>query len=454
MEYSTDPEVVQQPRHESGLEVAPESGIQPVDKEYLPVAASGPEHMHYPQGLYQDGIQIAYHDAPIPTSTLADEPSTALPTHPWRRKLYLLIGFVLVIVGAVLGGVLGSRAAHQSNSLAGPATTTTTTTEAAAKSSDSTSTSSPTPTPSSIRLNSPLSAVSFHTTEDWSPAGPIVGTVIILAYLGKDGAMMVSIFNSGWQDTPQTLTANSTTQTGTGLAMAGYEIGSMPGNTTSPVYSLELLLIYVNQTGYVNGLKYINTASSDGIQPQDISDRGYSVRANSDVAAYWPWFIFQDWSGDINIAKSIADPPYGSTQIHILAAQQTKFSIVPLSTNYSRVNDSSYGIFYQNPDGKLGAILPGEDTVSLFPNISMPLGAAFSAFSFARSNDTSVDIVTTYVLYQDATSKIKQVWTDDSETWKQASPSVLAKADNGTDISCLTPSSMNNTYGPAFEVAG
>lgn len=56
------------------------------------------------------------------------------------------------------------------------------------------------------------------------------------------------------------------------------------------------------------------------------------------------------------------------------------------------------------------------------------------------------------MLYQDATSQIKQVWTDDSETWKTSSPAALTKADMGTDITCLTPASSNNTYAAALYV--
>ena len=45
------------------------------------------------------------------------------------------------------------------------------------------------------------------------------------------------------------------------------------------------------------------------------------------------------------------------------------------------------------------------------------------------------------------------MWTDDSETWKTSSPAALTKADMGTDITCLTPASSNNTYGAALYVA-
>jgi hypothetical protein len=86
------------------------------------------------------------------------------------------------------------------------------------------------------------------------------------------------------------------------------------------------------------------------------------VRTGSNFAAYWLWFIFQDWSGDINVAKSLTESAYSETQPHILAQQGTKFSVVPLSTNFTRINDSSYGIFYQNSNGKLAVVIPGNYT--------------------------------------------------------------------------------------------
>ncbi len=84
----------------------------------------------------------------------------------------------------------------------------------------------------------------------------------------------------------------------------------------------------------------------------------------------------------------------------------------------------------------------------------MPNQASFAAFSFARSTDNRRDdTVSTFVLYQDDSARIKQVWTDDSKTWKTSSPQALATADQGTDISCLTPAASNDTYGDALFVA-
>ncbi len=113
----------------------------------------------------------------------------------------------------------------------------------------------------------------------------------------------------------------------------------------------------------MNGLKYIDTAASQGTQTDEVGARGYSVRTGSRVAAYWPWVAFQDWSGFINVAKSLAQVPYNNTQIIAAVGMQgTHLSVVPLSTDYNKVIDSSYGIFYQSVTGLLTPLVPGAIT--------------------------------------------------------------------------------------------
>lgn len=50
------------------------------------------------------------------------------------------------------------------------------------------------------------------------------------------------IFNSGWQSTPQTLTATGPAENNTGLAMAGYDLSRGPnnGSNSSVEYSVSI----------------------------------------------------------------------------------------------------------------------------------------------------------------------------------------------------------------------
>ncbi|KAH8879969.1 hypothetical protein GQ53DRAFT_774530 [Thozetella sp. PMI_491] len=82
-------------------------------------------------------------------------------------------------------------------------------------------------------------------------------------------------------------------------------------------------------------------------------------------------------------------------------------SQVELMVILFKIIEGSYGIFYQSSIGQLAQFIP----VSSFPSITLP-GSAL--FALARFMDETIDKVNTYLLYQDKTSKIKQVWTDDA----------------------------------------
>jgi hypothetical protein len=109
------------------------------------------------------------------------------------------------------------------------------------------------------------------------------------------------------------------------------------------------------------------------------------VRTGSAVALYWPWFVFQDWSGFINVVNGESEPSYQNHQIATAVGYQgTRLAVVPISTNYSNIIDSSYGIFYQTAGGHLTPLIPGTATGgsgnytqswpdSAFPPHSLPL---------------------------------------------------------------------------------
>lgn len=78
-------------------------------------------------------------------------------------------------------------------------------------------------------------------------------------------------------------------------------------------------------------------------------------------------------------------------------------------------------------------------TAAVFPVINLPVGASFAAFTVARPDDTE-GRVNTYVLYQEASSRISMVYLDNASAWKTVQPEALTNADNGTGIACLTMS--------------
>ncbi|KAM7209134.1 hypothetical protein V8F20_000472 [Naviculisporaceae sp. PSN 640] len=473
------------PQGEPGLEVAPDTqGLEHYNPERdVKEAAFGVGGVHTP-GVYQ---QDAY---PEVWNGTGHDPDAALPAGAaaeksgWSKKKWLIIGGIglLVILAAILGGVFGSRAANKSGDGAS-ADETTTATPSKPSSPDGTKTSSTgTPGPTSIERNSPLSAVSFVTTWDGSPAGPETGDVVVLAYRDQKGLPQAIISqvtysqntSDPWQASQ--LISPNPTQNGTGLGVAGHCQSYMrktPRGRDLIEYSLHLDTFWVNETGYLNGVQYVVRAAAMGVESNEINNRQYAVRTGSKVAAYWPWVAFQDWSGFINIANAL-DPeePYRNAQLPGEVGQQgTRLTVIPVSTDFEKVKNGSFGIFYQNSKGLLTPVLParyiegaGEATkswpeIGKFPQITLPRQGSFTAFSFARDGGRKggeTDLVNTFVLYQDeedeknpGTGPIKQVWTDDSEKWQASTPKALLNADMGTDIACLTPATSNDTYAAA-----
>ncbi|KAM7217454.1 hypothetical protein V8F06_007203 [Rhypophila decipiens] len=471
-------EVVPQPT--PGLEVAPDTrGLHSWDPERdvkEPAVTAG----GVPGVYQQDAFPEVYHgqdhnaDGALPAGAAAGKAG-------FSKKKWLIIGGIalLVILGAILGGVLGSKAGNKSgDATSEEATTASPSASSGGESTKTASSSAGTPTPTSIQKNSPLSAVSFVMTWDGSPAGPPTGEVVVLAYKDQEGkvhAIYSQLFyqqdaSEPWQ-APQLVTGDKS-QPGTGLGTAGYCTSNKritPRGNELIEYSLHLNVFYINETGYVNGVKFDVAAAALGTKPSEINDRGFSVRTGSRVASYWPWVAFQDWSGFINVGNALDDVPYSNTQLlSQVGMQGTRLTVVPVSTDYEKVKNGSFGVFYQNAAGLLTPLLPapdiegaGEVTASWpetgkFPKITLPKQGSFTSFSYSRINDTrnkSGDLVNTYVLYQDEESDtepgrgdIKQVWTDDSESWQMSTPKALQNADWGTDIACLTPATSNDTY--------
>lgn len=245
MEYSTSPQPVtgrpayhdEQPglevAHDTGpgLEVAPETGLHvyhPERDAKEPVAAG-----IYPPGIYpQDAYPEVYYGDHHPGA------GPALPAGPptekarWSRKWFIIGGVALVvIIAAVVGGVLGARAASNNKSAQSASDEATTPTASPSIISPPTSApSSAIPTATSIAKNSPLTAVSFRTALDGSPAGTPIGFVIAILFKDPVGTLWASALRDfaleGNDTVPWTdrFSINPPTplQNGTGLAMGGH----------------------------------------------------------------------------------------------------------------------------------------------------------------------------------------------------------------------------------------
>ncbi|KAI9148161.1 hypothetical protein HJFPF1_11985 [Paramyrothecium foliicola] len=439
----------------AGLQVVPETD----NKIFLPPYNEAPELF---QGAY--GKEAVAQ----PTVTVEKELAERKPPF-WRRKrVWIPVALVViaVIVGAIIGGVIGSRGSSKegssSSSTEGEPSSSSTEGRPASTSTNSnaptTSTTNAEPSPSSIKPRSKLSAVSLRNDDSNE-------NTIFLTYQGTNGDFQIARYiqsgdeDDGSWDNPQPVELDHTPKDLSGLA---------------------LCLIYLKSAVWLD-LTFVNASRN---MPQMISEtnarhlefeqsRGYNmsmtVAFESNLAAYGGWLVYQEANGELAIR--VRYPSRGVWRFNALseggveALDGTSLAIVPLSTNHTRVlEEGAVGVVYQTRNERLAATIYSQQRgageapdswPSLFPDIDLPRGGSFAAFSVQRSDDADIDLVNTYILYQDKSRDIKQLWTEDGNEWKTSSPAVLKAADSGTSIACTTLGAVDvegsRRLGPASE---
>jgi len=144
-------------------------------------------------------------------------------------------------------------------------------------------------------------------------------------------------------------------------------------------------LFYIGDEARLLGTN-INDQSSPRIVEDSINSKLYVTGSESNLAAYWPWVIFQDSKGGLVHVRN--NPPSAMTpasewawaNINITALVGTKLAMVPVSTNYTRIaSRGGYGVFYQGTDSRLAvAITHLSEMDSTYP-LSWPTSAYGSA---------------------------------------------------------------------------
>lgn len=278
---------------QAGLEVAPQHRYEAASQ--LPEVA--PQDRYEAVGQFPEvrpleqekyAAYAPYHKA------YADDPEVRevipQPVQQRGRRRWLMIGgvivAVLVIVGAVLGGVLGSRAAKSlqqetpGNTAAdgtggGPGAGPTT--------SASITSASLTPTAESmIRQGSPLTVTSWRGSK---------GPELFLYFQDRKGKLRQTRYYAS-QSSPEwsePTEMNSSADNNTRLA------GTVLLYRTAQQPQIEL---FYSTSTRVLGLS-INDATTPEIQPDSVNDERLLPAANSSVAAYWPWLIYQEADGAI-----------------------------------------------------------------------------------------------------------------------------------------------------------
>jgi len=387
----------------SGLEVAPDSGLHAIEPDqglYQLEPDSGlqvrepdrdnkeaaPPGYGYKHDGYNDGSGApeAYDGNNLPETyhgQNGEEPPLPPTPNKRRKRLWIIIGVValVVILAAVLGGVFGSRAANSDNDSAPVQSAVSSSTSSIRPTPTSNSTTSATPTPSTLAKLSALSSGYFPNTYDGSPAGRQKGGIRVFAFQNPEGHLWATISHleynnrgrdqySDWQALQDVRINNGplVPQKNTGFALSGYATALVDNVNSSLIhYDVNINVYYVSEDGILRGLKYIDGLANRGIQTDPgISKHNYTVRTGSRVAAYHPWIVFQDISGFINVADAHSeDESFLATNLKpIHGMSGTHLAVVPLSSNYDKIIDSSYGIFYQDLDGYLTPLIPGSKT--------------------------------------------------------------------------------------------
>ncbi|KAH8901737.1 hypothetical protein GQ53DRAFT_740473 [Thozetella sp. PMI_491] len=426
------------PFEQPGLEVVRNNGWEA--PEYYPSNHQDPRD--------KDGLHVTDtpdHSIPIMVNEQGWKPNNEVAQgkpNRWKtRKCRLIIAAVVVVLclaiaGGVAGGVLASRS---SNDAAAPSSSPST----PAASGTTTSAPSSVTSLASIKPNSPLAVTG------WREA---TGVEIDLYYQAPDNQVRTSKYDSG----RGSVTSNN----------SYWENSTVLDITVSPTSSLAAAMILfidvfapqVQMVGVDSSSRLVgvdrNPKSNPQVGTDSINSKAYTVPETNRIAAYWPYILFQDSSGELKEvmnALNAADfhapeSDWTLNGLGIFAMVGTGLAIVPLDVNFTNiVSDGGYGVVYQGTGGQLSISVPGKtsntngswSTASAFPTISFPKGNSIAAFSTARPNDKT-GRVNTYILYQAEDNSIQMVWLDNESGWETSAPHALAVADNGTDIACLT----------------
>ncbi|KAM0260397.1 hypothetical protein ACHAQJ_002799 [Trichoderma viride] len=361
-----------------------------------------------------------------------------------KRTIWLIVAavvFLLVIVGAVVGGILKSR--HNSKALITPNATASVSSTTSPSSAASTSSSSPSSsaTSSSISSSPVYAGSSIGVTGWWTGTSDFS---IRLVYQGDDGNLRLMQYNSG-DDGWSTMTTftNLDVKMGSPIAISSF-------NSTMffdrPVISgnnfTQIEIFYVNDAGKVQEWWFreqeipSQTWNGNG----SMSPNGWKAGKSSRFAAYWPSLVLQD---DSNQVQEIIyyNGSYTQRNLGLACQNHSAFAVVPYSVSGGMEGGENF--IYQRDDQKLlveGRQQPTTGLSTDVPVIAMPPETPIGAFSVPRTSNLTDSAMNNYILWQSSTGALQMTWIDDSTGWRTSStPDSLGTPDSGTGIACLTP---------------
>ncbi|KAI1873146.1 uncharacterized protein JN550_003399 [Neoarthrinium moseri] len=350
-----------------------------------------------------------------------------------RKRRYCIAGGVLgvlIIIGAVLGGVLGSGVIHSNPT--GSATV--------LPPSGENKTFAPLKT---IRQNSKLAVTGYR--------GGNGNYTLRLFFQGPDDHvrfMDKSSSDSAWTDPVMLDTLDYKPMPGGSIAAGSYQ-GVKPD---------QLEFFYLDTTSTIRGQVFNFWNDGKALKGQASSLDGWplKVATNTSISCYFPYIVSQDeddhirWTWMMGQNKDNDSQPWwvNDTSMNVLGSKGTDLTLLPVAQTYAK----NGGFIYRNQEGSVAtAIKDYSDDGSATANVAwkkgslsahIPVDSAIGAFAAGRPYTS--DDINTYILYQDEKGEIQVVWQEGDEWQGPTTHDALSNAAVGTDIECLTQAAWDN----------
>ncbi|KAK7924350.1 hypothetical protein PG985_006404 [Apiospora marii] len=447
---SGDPGAWGYPNQQHGYHAAPSGD------HFLPEAVTMHSDTH-------PGLHAGYYQAkPAPSMTGSSElwlnknEATVMVTpkvSKWRQRPRLLwVGGVialLVVVGAVVGGVLGSRKSPEESQAAAKPSSSALPGPAGGTSEDNVA------PPKSLRMHSRLAVSAWRDTTH-------TNYTLRLFYQGPDNALRFvenTSENKNWTGAVTLDTLDYAPRPNGAIAAGVY--------LHSDVWQWELM--YIDQDAIIRCQKFDLEGKKIGVKGTGGSMNAYPIKVDpeSKIAVYFPYVMSQDADNKLRYTRMLGQnganlsAPWwvNETNLNAVGTKNAPVLMLPLAQKYI---DPAGFIYREAQSGRLAAgtndnIKNGGDIQSdnlpwnpqgargLGELPAVPEGSPLAGFSVGRTYDASK--MDTYILYLDDQDTVQVVWQDDDRAGWQGPRTfdALGEAEPGTDIACATQGSWDQS---------
>ncbi|KAK4164493.1 hypothetical protein QBC43DRAFT_353008 [Cladorrhinum sp. PSN259] len=356
------------------------------------------------------------------------------------RRLWLVLAIiigVLVVLGCIIGGVVGSREMKKApkSNLSNPASASSTTTATTATTTSNTA-ASVAAFQSIIKQNSPLAATGWREGAFFH---------IWLFYQGADGVIRRSRYssegNKGWSK-PENFTSIKTLASGSPSLAATANIAKQPP---------EISLYYLSPQSQLSGHRFQESSTQSSVsQITSLTSAQTPLSSSTKISAYHPVLIaqnnpstqggtiqyFRDWSFEGRSWENYTLPQ------NVDAFPGTGLVLLPTAVTYQ----DAAGFLYVNNKGELSTYLSSSNgsNVDGWAWSNGPTGVAFptnktnsmGGFVYGRTKN----LVNTYVLFVGDDGKLYDAHQDENG-WKgpvRAEGLDKVVPDKATEIACVT----------------